>query len=146
TSSLQYNHAFFQPALADSNAQWHPNQLPVGKHDARTGIAVVQNDINTLLLELGVQISRSLTHSITLGKADRADHHFKRRQSARPDHAALVMVLLDGSGRNTADANAITPHLHDSRFTISLRKGGVQLLGVDIAKEEYVAHFNAALD
>jgi len=31
-------------------------------------------------------------------------------------------------------------------FTISFQKGGVQLLGVDIAQEENVTHFNAALD
>jgi hypothetical protein len=45
-----------------------------------------------------------------------------------PDDAALVVVLLDGGGRQARDADAVAAHLEGLRLAVFVEEGGVHAL------------------
>ena len=67
-------------------------------------------------------------------------------KGARPDDAALVVVLLDGCGRQAGDADAVAAHFQKLRFTVLVQEGGVHGAAVFGAEVEHMAHFDAALN
>ena len=123
----------------------HADELPVGEHHAGTHVAVVENDVDALSLELFIETVGGFAHGFALRIVHRADHHFERGDGVRPDDAALVVTLLDGSAGETGHADAVAAHLENLRLAVFIEIGGVEGFGVLRAKVEDVTDFNAAL-
>ena len=123
----------------------HADELPVGEHHAGTHVAVVEDDVDALSLELFIETVGGFAHGFALRVVHRADHHFERGDGVRPDDAALVVTLLDGSAGETGHADAVAAHLENLRLAVFIEIGGVEGFGVLRAKVEDVTDFNAAL-
>ena len=143
-------HARYQPqtlaAFADGDAMRNAYQLEVGEHDARPLAAVVQEHFHASALELVMQTIRGRSHCITAVVAHRCDRNAEGRHRRRPDDAALVVVLFDGSRDDAADSNAVTPHLDELRLAIDIEKRCAHRLRVKRAEREDVSDFDASDD
>ena len=64
----------------------------------------------------------------------------------RPDHAAVVVVLLDRGAEDAGDADAVAAHLQQLRLAGFVEVGRVHRLAVLRAEEEHVPDLDAALD
>ena len=124
----------------------HTNQLPIGKHRAGALATVVQYHIYAGRQQFCIHLLCGLFNRRKTVWADRAQHHRKRCQSVRPNHAALVVVLLNRGRRQAGDTNAVTAHFHELRLAVYIQKGCVHGLAVFGAQIKYVAYLNAALN
>src|SRR5690606_28864284 len=104
---------------------------------------VCSSDLVTQLL---IQCLGGVSSCFTFAPAHRADHHLERGNGSWPDNSFIVMVLFHGSGRNAADAYAVTAHLHYGGLAVGIKVSGVQSLGVFVAKEKDVPDFDSALN
>ena len=96
----------------------HADELPVGEHHAGTHVAVVENDVDALSLELFIETVGGFAHGFALRVVHRADHHFERGDRIRPDDAALVVALLDGSAGETGHSDAVAAHFENLRLAV----------------------------
>ena len=124
----------------------HADEFPVGKHRARTLTPVVEHHIDAAVHQVGMQPVSSGFHVGGTVVANRTNHHGKRRNRRRPDDAARIEVLFNGSAQDACDANAVATHLHELRLAGFIQVGGLHLLAVIRAEQEHVAHLDAALD
>ena len=124
----------------------HADQLPVGEHGARALAAVVQDHVHAGGQQLGVEALGGFAHGVAAVHADRADHHGEGRDGVRPDDAALVVVLFDGSGRQARDADTVAAHLEELGLAVLVEERGVHGAAVLGAQVEHVADLDAALD
>src|SRR5262245_43740436 len=84
--------------------------------------------------------------TMTIGDIDRHDHNLQRCNGYGPNDAIGVMMLLDGSRRGTADANAIATHHEGMRCAIDVEIGGVHRCAILRAQLKHVPDLNAAYD
>src|SRR5574343_1027833 len=122
------------------------DQLHVGEHHARALVAVVQYDVDTSLLQVGIQLVGGGLDRLALVIAHRHDADFKRRDGRRQDDAALVVALLDGGADDARNADAVAAHFHDLALAVFVEEGAVERLGVFGAQLEDVADFDAPAD
>src|SRR6266850_590290 len=84
--------------------------------------------------------------TMTIGDIDRHDHNLQRCNGYGPNDAIGVMMLLDGSRRGAADANAIAAHHEGMRCAIDVEIGGVHGRAILRAQFKHVPDLDAAHD
>src|SRR5690606_2739990 len=145
-SPLNFHDTFLQTAITHGDAQRHPNQFPIGEHDAGARIAIVEDDVDTSSLQLRIELIRRVAYGFTLVITHGADHNLEWCDRARPDDAAFIVILFDRSGGYPADAETVATHLKHGRFPIRIDTSCIQGARVFVTQEEDMAHFDAALD
>src|ERR1700756_791289 len=90
---------------------WNAEQLRVGELDARAGVAIVEQDFDPGIGELGVQAVGGGADTVGLLQIERNQHHLKGSDRVRPDDAALIVTLLDSRGHDTRHTDAVTAHV-----------------------------------
>src|SRR5690606_36092837 len=143
---LNFHDTFLQTTITHRDTQRYANELPIGKHDARPSVPIVDDHVHAGIAKLLIKLLGGVADSFTLVIAKRADHDLERGNGARPDDSAIVVVLLNGSRCNAADANAVATHLHDDRLAVGFEEGGVQGPGVFVTQEQNVTNFYTALN
>src|SRR5690554_1884066 len=146
TARPDLNDAFLQAPVAYRNTQRHPDELPIGKHDAGSRIAIIEYNIDAGSLQTLVEFVGGVANRFTLVIAHGADHYFERGDRTGPNDAACVVVLFDGGCGNAAHPYAVAPHLHDGRLSVGFQEGRIQRTGILVAQEENMPHFDAALN
>ena len=75
----------------------YPDQFPVGKHDARTFAAIVENHVDPSGDKFAVEVVGSGFHGLVSVITQRTDDDFKWRNRVGPDDAFSIVVLFDCS-------------------------------------------------
>ena len=68
----------------------------------------------------------------------------RRSHGHRPDHAVLIVVLLDDGGQGAGHAHAVAAHDERLLLAVLVHKGGVHGAGVLVAKLEHLRDLDAA--
>ena len=137
--------ARLQTAFAHDEAVRYADQFPVGKHDARADVAVVQNDVYARGLEVLVELVRSFAHGFALLVVHRADDGFKGGDGLGPHNALVVVTLFDGSADEAGNADTVATHFKGLRLAVFVKERCVHRFGILRAEVEDVSDFDTAL-
>ena len=95
-----FHHAFLEATFTDHDAMRYTDQFQIGEHHAGAFVAVIQQHLDTRAGELGIEHFCGIAHCRVFVDAYGCDGHRKRCQCGRQGDAALIVVLLDGSGHD----------------------------------------------
>src|SRR6185503_19235600 len=105
-AGLQLDASLLQRTWADRHPRGDPNQIGVLELDAGSLVAVVEQRIDPVLLELGTDALGGLPQGRVAG-VHRNHVGTERCQRCRPHDAGGVVVLLDGGRHGASDADAV---------------------------------------
>ena len=140
---LDLHDTFAEVARADDEAHGKAEEIGVVELHAGGLRAVIEEDVDAGLAELGVNpVGRFGYGRVFRVQGD--DCGLVRSDGSWEAHAALVMVLLDGSGEEPPDADAVAAHGGKVAPAFGVQEGGVHGLGEDGAELEDMADLYAA--
>src|ERR1700730_8863111 len=133
-----------EAAFPDDDPMRNSDELGVGEFDARTGIAIVEQYVDTGGIELLVQRIGGLPDERRLLVIDRHQDDLERCNRLRPENAVGIVILLDGRGNDPRDANSVAAHEHRQRLTLLIQHAGIHGGAVELSELENMADFDAA--
>ena len=128
--------------LGNHDAVWNAEQFGVRKFDARSRIPIIEQDIESGLGELGVELFGQLRHARRLDGVERYEHDIEGRERLGPDDAGGIVVLLDRCGDDARDADAIAAHVHHERFTGFVENARLQRFTIFAPELENMSDFD----
>lgn len=126
---LELNGAILKAALAQNHLIREAHEVVIGKLKARTLIAIVDDDLDTL----GTQAINNLLadgSALFLLGIKRNHRDLVRGNGDRPDDTVLVVVLLHDGSKRAGHAHAVATHDKRLLLAVLVHKGGAHGLGI----------------
>ena len=122
------------------------DQFHVREHEAGALVPVVEQYLDAGGGQFLVQGLGRLPHPVGLVQFHGHQGDLEGGDGLRPANAALVVMLFDGGGHHSGDADAVTAHLQGQGAAGLVQDRGLEGLAVFLAELEDVADLDAAGD
>src|SRR4029453_5339819 len=102
-----------------------PYQIGILKLDSRPLVSIIHKNFDAALLELLVNtIGSTLDRLVFI--VDRKQQNMERCNRERPDDTVGIIVLFDGGGDQTGDADAVAAHFNRTLPPFGIEIGSAQ--------------------
>src|SRR6056297_1547508 len=139
----EFDHAVLEPAGADRDAPRQTDQVHRRELAARPFIAVVVKRVEAQRLEAVIErLTGCIGFGVSLLEVD--DAGMERGHTFGPDDALVVVAGLDDRAQQTADADAVRPHVHRNAGAVGIGHCRAHRFGILGAEIEDLPHLDAA--